>query len=51
MGHKVGDKITFRNMKSKRNEVARITSIKKTGGTKFAKGKGKNGSKLSRIIK
>ncbi len=50
MGHKVGDVVSFYNVKSRKKEKAKITSISTKKGRKFAKGKGKNGTKLSRII-
>lgn len=50
MGHKVGDKVSFYNVKSKKKEIARITKIDTKKGRKFAKAKGKNGVKMSRIV-
>ena len=51
MGHKVGDVVSFYNVKTRKKENAKITRID-TGkkGRKFAKAKSKSGTKLSRIV-
>ncbi len=50
MGHKVGDKVSFYNVKTRKKEIAKITKIDVKKGRKFAKAKGKNGTRMSRIV-
>ncbi len=48
--HKVGDKVSFYNVATKKKETAKITRIETKKGRKFAKAKSKGGVKLSRIV-
>ncbi len=48
--HKVGDTVSFYNVKTRKKENAKITRIETKKGRKFAKAKSKSGMKLSRIV-
>jgi len=50
MGHKVGDVVSFFNVKTRKKENAKITRIDTKKGRHFAKAKSKTGMKLSRIV-